>query len=211
MTTEQELKAFVTYLSTISIDPGFKPEEYGYESSVLICINAVLSIHRPYKSFVIPRVEYFAANYPHIKNLNHLAVTIQEIGYEGFNAVWNYQHSERVEILERLCLKFMDYAAAIGASNDLLAMRHWASHNSIADHRTFKVSGIGIVTYQYLRMLLGESTVKPDTHIVKACETVLGRRVSEIEAVMIVEEASEVIGFPAITIDNAIWNTYARS
>lgn len=207
--SEIDIRRVVRYLSTIPLDYQMLPDEFGYSSPVLICLDAVLSINRKYYSFVVPRIKYFEENYPHICTLEQLASLIHELGYEGFHVVWRYKHIARVRTLDSLVTKYMNYAKEIGEKDDLVAMRIWAQKSSVVDYKNFGVYGIGLATFQYLRMMLGVSTVKPDVHIKRAVRYALQRPVSDLEAICLIEKASEAMGLPTTLVDHNLWRHFA--
>jgi len=205
----EEIKRLVKYLSEIPFDYNVKPEEFGYTNPVLICLDAVLSINRKYYNFVVPRLKYFQANYPEVHTLRQISTLIKELGYEGFYVVWNYKHVARVKTLEELIDKFINYVSKIQQSDDLIAMKMWAEKSSVKDYAKFGVRGIGLATYQYIRMMLGVSTVKPDVHIKRAVSQALGRNVADYEAIMLIERASAVMNLPTTCVDHNLWRHFA--
>ena len=56
------------------------------------------------------------------------------------------------------------------------------------DYLTLNIKGCGIACFQWLRMLFGADTAKPDVHIVNFLSENLGKKVSQIEAVYLMEE-----------------------
>jgi hypothetical protein len=107
---------------------------------------------------------------------------IQQQGYDGFCIVWKYRHLARVDLLHRLSAKFLDYKNQINQVDDLAAMKHWAAKVEVMGYLNFDVKGIGLATFQYLRMLLGVATVKPDVHISRAVALALGENRSLVES-----------------------------
>lgn len=184
--------------------------EFGYENPVLICMDAVLSINRKYAAFVTPRIDNFKREYPDIDTLEALTKLIKQKGYEGFCAVWNYRHIERVGLLHRLSTKFLEYKYQSNRTNDLAAMKDWASSVDVMDYLNFNVKGIGLKTFQYLRMLLGVPTVKPDRHISRAVALALGRSSSEIESISLLVSASKQLGLDVTNVDHNIWKFFSE-
>ncbi|HSW62016.1 MAG TPA: hypothetical protein VLH56_01650 [Dissulfurispiraceae bacterium] len=206
---DAEIEQLVMYLSKIPLDHPVKPEEFGYNNPVLICLDAVLSINRKYAAFVVPRIKHFQENYAQICTLKGLAHLLRELGYDGFHVVWQYRHTGRAMTLERLLNRYIEYADVVAVTDDLTAMKDWATKSSVMDYRTFRVRGIGLATFQYLRMMLGVSTVKPDVHIKRAVSMALNRPISDLDAIWLVERASERMGLPATLVDHNLWRSFA--
>lgn len=208
---EQEIKQLTAYISqNIPITQKFQDEEFGYDNPVDVCIDAVLSIRRKYNSFVIPRLEQFKQNYPDINTLSALSKMIHDLGPEQFCTAWNYNHSARVEMLQSLTQRFLEYNEANNFQEELNGMKHWANSVSVSKYKDFGVKGIGLATFQYLRMLLGVQTVKPDVHIKKACGLALNRTVNDLEAIELIEQVSKRLDLPATVVDHNIWKKFAQ-
>ncbi|SDT59168.1 hypothetical protein SAMN04489743_3795 [Pseudarthrobacter equi] len=67
------------------------------------------------------------------------------------------------------------------------------------------VSGLGIVTWEYLTMLLSHDGVKADTWITEFVGRAIGRRISSEAAGGLVKEAAQKLGVNEKTLDHAIW------
>lgn len=208
---DRDVQTLVAMLRKLDLEPAETSEEFKYENPVLVLLDAVLSIRRKYYAFVVPRVKGFEQDFPQVQNLKQLLDLISVSSIEGFCRVWNYNHESRVLILRDLALRFISYADDLKEKSDLDAMKHWASNCSVSEHKSFGVKGIGLATYQYLRMMLGVPTVKPDVHIRRAVSTAIEKKVNDIYAIELIERASEELGHPAILIDNYLWKKYAAS
>lgn len=202
---ESDLGKLIEFIQQLPIEKNIKPDEFGYENPILILLDAVLSINRQYYPFVVPRINDFQKRYPEINNLNSLVDLINSVGIDNFNIVWNYNHPERVKILLDLTNKFISYRNKIMLIDDLQTMKHYASNTSVYDYKNFNVKGIGLATFQYLRMMLGVSTIKPDVHIKKAISKVLNRKIGDLEVIDLLETACKALEIPATTIDHNIW------
>jgi len=206
---QEDIEKVLKYLNRVPMTYDVKPGEFGYASPVLICMDAVLSINRKYNSFVVPRLRHFEQNYPTVTTLADLKQLIQALGYDGFHLVWNYKHPSRVLVLERLTDRYIKHNADYEFTDGLQGMRHWAKNVAVTDYKYFGVEGIGLATFQYLRMMLGVSTVKPDVHIKRAMKAALGREIGEIESISLLEEASKALNLPAIVVDHNLWRMFA--
>ena len=185
-------------------------DEYGYDDPVLICLDAVLAIQHRYKQFVVPRIALFQQEYPHVRSLSDLKQLIERYGHRRFGEqVWNYRYLPRIQTLELLVNWFLAYQQKHGFGDDLEAMRYWAQQPYKEPLSAYGVRGIGIATTQYLRMLAGADTVKPDARIHQAVEDALGRSVTDEEAISLIEEAARRLGVGATTLDHVIWKFYS--
>lgn len=203
--TDDDVKRLTDFVNGLDIDTNVRPEAFGYDSAVLVCLDAVLSINRQYKRFVVPRLHSFRQEYPRVRTLDALASMMTELGEEGFGAAWRYRHASRIATLRALVAKYTQLRDELHESEDLRAMQTWAHATRTGDWKAFGVRGIGFATFQYLRMMLGVSTVKPDVHIKRVTSQVLGRAVNDTEAIALVERVAAGLRLPATTVDHAIW------
>jgi hypothetical protein len=72
------------------------------------------------------------------------------------------------------------------------------------------VPGFGLGGFQYLRMLFGAQTTKPDVHIIRFVSEAIGRKIADIKALYLLERAAKQAGLPIRELDITIWETGAR-
>lgn len=60
-------------------------------------------------------------------------------------------------------------------------------------------------------MLFGAQTTKPDVHIVRFVSEIVGRKVSDVQALYLLERAAVRTGLPVRDLDVAIWEASART
>ena len=76
---------------------------------------------------------------------------------------------------------------------------------------TLGIRGFKVVGFQYLRMLFGADTTKPDVHIRGFISEALNhRRISDYEALSLLEAAALRLGLSVRAVDSAIWRVGAR-
>jgi len=204
----EKIKKFIKSISTTS-----NPQNSlgNYPNAVLVCIDAVLSINRKYYKFVVPRITYFQDNYSNITTLKELLNLIKEKGIEGFSECWNYKHDARVEILYSLVNRLIEIKDKYNANTEIESLRIWAKESLPNDYKNFNVNGIGLATYQYIRMMLGASTIKPDVHIKRTISNILNRNVSDIESINLFEQACKKLKVDTATIDHNLWLLLANN
>lgn len=199
---------FINYIYSLNLNFNQKPGEFDYDNPVLILVDAVLSMNRKYDSFVVPRIELIRKS--GIKTFKETLETIENLGIEGFCKIWNYNHPERVEILKRLVNKFQQVQKELKVSSDLIVLKEWAKQSTATDYSKFGVKGIGFVTYQYLRLMCGADTTKPDVHLKRAVKEGTNKKLSETEVVQVVEETAKKMNIKARQLDYALWRYYSK-
>lgn len=190
------------YIVSLSIQPKSSAAEYEYTNPVLALVDTVLSINRKYDSFVKPRIELIKNT--RIDSFDSLRQELEK-GDEYFISLWNYNHPQRIELLRNLLAYFIDYKNNNNIKTDLETLRTWGEESSVEKYSNWNIKGIAFTTYQYLRMLCGADTVKPDIHILRTIEKGIGRKLSTKDSVKIIEDISRKIGIKARDLDHAIW------
>ncbi|MEZ6235070.1 MAG: hypothetical protein R3B68_12860 [Phycisphaerales bacterium] len=95
--------------------------------------------------------------------------------------------------------------AAFKGGSETERLRAWAEWARPGDAYAFEVRGFGVAGFQYLRMLFGADTIKPDVHIRRYVEGVLGRPVGDVALVGLLEAAAQRLGRRAAELDRALW------
>lgn len=100
--------------------------------------------------------------------------------------------------------------AATPTASELEGLERWAVDAQPADFRTVGIRGFGLAGFQYLRMLFGASTTKPDVHIRRYVAAAAGRPVSDVQALSLMEDAAAQVGVSLRDADTTIWERAAR-
>jgi hypothetical protein len=178
-------------------------------NAVLIVVDASLdSIGLNYFKIVVPRVKRFYNDYTKtgeihtLRDLSNLQPEDARLrGIMNNRRVWQVA-IETSRVLDRI-------RADMDLDTDIDALRYWAVH---ASHRAWKkeeigrINGVGLITFQYLRMQAGVDTSMPDKIIKRVVE-----REWEINApddlsfIEEMERLSSAIGYSQIFICWAIW------
>ena len=178
-------------------------------NAVLIVVDASLdSIGLNYFKIVVPRVKHFYKDY----------VKTEEVS--SFNALSNLSPEDAR--LRSIMNNRRVWQAAIGISRvldklredkgldtDFDALRYWAEH---ANHKEWKkdeigmVNGVGLITFQYLRMQAGIDTSMPDKIIKRMVKREFGVHANDnLQFIEEMERLSKEIGYSQILICWAIW------
>jgi hypothetical protein len=86
----------------------------------------------------------------------------------------------------------------------------WATWARPGDYLSVGVKGFALAGFQYLRMLFGAQTTKPDVHVRKFVSTAIGHSVSDIQALYLLDKAAKIAGLPIRQLDADIWESEAR-
>jgi hypothetical protein len=185
------------------------PENFGHETAALCCIDAVLSINRRYRAFVVPRLAQFRDNFRNVRTLADLRSLLDENDAEEVALkVMHYRDIARVFLLRRLVERLQEIVLEAGSGADeSIALGKWARSVRVEDCKNFGVRGIGLATFQYIRMLFGADTAKPDVHLVRFVSRSLGRPARPLEVIRMIEMLAKRKSLSVTTVDHTIWQT----
>jgi len=138
-------------------------------SVVLMVVDAAFTlIGLNYFTAVVPKVEEFSRKFVEsgkIKNLKDLA----KAELNELRKVWK---NKRSWIIAK---KIASYLSTL-SNNDREALRTWARNASLEKWREDpigRIKGVGLITFQYLRMMGGVDTVMPDKIVKRVINEIL--------------------------------------
>lgn len=182
-------------------------ESFSWSSPALNMLDCVLSLNRQYDNFCYPRVERFALHRPNVKTLAQLLQLIRRYPSPlAFSlGELDYNDAQRAQTLVGVVRYLLRAQKAFTATSEASRLRQWAASVTPEDLPSVQVRAFALAGFQYLRMLFGVQTTKPDIHIRRYIGNVLGRVVSDVEALMLLEEAAGRLRLPLRSVDYAIW------
>jgi hypothetical protein len=174
-------------------------------------IDCVLSLHRPYYGYVLPRVRGFVERFGDIRTCVELRRLADRYPspIDFMADVLRTRDERRGRTLLGVVDFVIDVQPRFEADTEEERLRKWAIWARPGDYLAVDVPGFGLAGFQYLRMLFGAQTTKPDVHIVAYVSRVLGREVSDTHALYALERAAEIAGLPVRWLDAAIWDASA--
>jgi hypothetical protein len=119
--------------------------------------------------------------------------------------LWGYAYGNRIVMLRGL-VTFFD---SIGVTTQS-ALETWASSADFERDFKGRVPNLAYAAFKWLVMRVGVDTIKPDVHVLAFVETTLGFRLSDTEAVALLEKVARDLGIRAAQLDATIW-TYQRA
>lgn len=178
-------------------------------NAVLIVVDASLdSIGLNYFKIVVPRVKQFYREY---------ADTGEISSFKAFSKL-----SPEDARLRGLMNNRRVWHAAIDITrvlngikednevdSDFAALRYWAEHANLREWKKDEIgqiNGVGLITFQYLRMQAGVDTSMPDKIIKRVVEREFGvHAIDDLRFIDEMEKLSKEIGHSQILICWAIW------
>ncbi len=134
-----------------------KTERWGGSVVLMVVDAAFTSIGLNYFTAVVPKVEEFNKKFvesKRIKNLKDLA----NANVDELRAVWK---NKRSWIIAK---EIASYLSTLN-EGDKIALRTWAKNAKLEIWREDpigRIKGVGLITFQYLRMMGGVDTIMPD-------------------------------------------------
>ncbi|MEM0482646.1 MAG: hypothetical protein QXM16_07175 [Nitrososphaerota archaeon] len=134
-----------------------RTERWGGSVVLMVVDCALTASGLSYFDVVVPRVKLFAERFVENGQIVHLR-ELSRLDIRRVQNIWRNTSSWRVA--KNIASVLNRYGA-----DDREALRNWASQSSLQDWRRDpigSIKGVGLVTYQYLRMMGGVDTLMPD-------------------------------------------------
>ena len=190
-----------------------KQTENGWGKPVLNVLDGVLSLNRNYDKIVLPRLRYFAHKHPGISTLAdlHTAISSHPSPADFLTAELRYNDPQRASILQEVITYLLDIQHDFDGSTENERLRAWAEWAHPGDFAfAGGVPGFALAGFQYLRVLFGANTTKPDSSICRFVSDSIGRKVGPAEALLLLERAAKRANLCIRDISSAIGNLGAK-
>jgi hypothetical protein len=176
-------------------------------------IDCVLSLNRRYDGFVVPRLDRFESAHPSVMAVRALRVLVDAHASpaEFMRSVLDYRDDARAQTVSGVIDFVLSILSDSPADAEIPRLEAWARAAVPDDYKHLGISGFGLAGFQYLRMLFGANTTKPDVHIVGYVREAIGRSVSNIDALRLLERAAGEAHIRIRDADTGIWEARARS
>ncbi len=181
-------------------------------SPAIKVIDCILSLRTSYDKIVLPRLKTFGSTHPDIQQITELANLMANYptSYEFIQQELNFNSERKARILEsvvRYVCKIVEETSTVSEEETL---KQWAIRSKPQECYSLKIKGFKLAGFQYLRMLFGADTTKPDVHIIRFLSDTLNRKVSAIESLLLLEAASKRVDLSVRAVDSFIWKRGAR-
>lgn len=175
-------------------------------------IDCVLSLRMNYTQVVVRRVELFVRDHPEVRSCAGLAELIrQHPSPAAFSAsVLNMKHATKGAAILAVADHLVGEQVRFEGTEEE-RLTQWARSARPGDFIAFVAPGFGIAGFQYLRMLFGADTIKPDVHILRYLRDAIGHPIAEGPAVYLIERVAALMVVSARGIDKAIWERGAAA
>lgn len=174
-------------------------------------VDCVLSLNRKYDTFVVPRLRTFISNHPEIQRVVELAELMASYPtpHAFMQQELDYNHEDRARILHEVVMFLFAIVQQTPTIPEEKALKQWVGQAQSQIHR-LNIKGFGSAGFQYLCILFGVDTTKPDIYIIRFVSDLLNRNVSDLEAHALLEAACKREGLSVRAVDSYIWKRGAR-
>jgi hypothetical protein len=175
-------------------------------------IDCVLSLNRNYDSFVVPRLDRFEQHFPAVRSIGDLSAEIAKYpsAHEFVLHALRYNDQARAVILGRLVDWLVTIAGNGTPAEQLANVERWAREAPFTGYKALGIRGFALAGFQYLRMLFGANTTKPDKWICQWVAAAIGHSASPFQTLQLLERAAPEADVLLRDVDTTIWELSAR-
>ena len=212
MTLKEAVDSYMQQVPEVSdyIERCLRTERWDGHVVLMVVDAAFTSIGLNYFQSVVPRVEQFRQEFVEtgrIKSVEDLVV----IDSASLEKIWKNKRSWQ------MARSVAAYLAQIKNEkkgfDDRRAFIYWAKNASLDDWERDpigRIKGVGINSYQYLRMMGGVDTVMPDKIVKRVISEMLAKAnvempATDIEFVKFMERIAPEVGYKAIAMCWMTW------
>jgi len=175
-------------------------------SVVLMVVDAAFtSIGLNYFTAVVPKVEEFNKKFVESRRINNL----KELANANTNELRKVWRNKRSWFIAK---EIASYLSTL-SEDDKVALRTWAKNSKLENWKEDpigRIKGVGLITFQYLRMMGGVDTVMPDKIVKRVINEILVKAGLEpvnndIEFIKKAEEIAKSCGYKPIELCWMTW------
>ena len=204
------------------------PKRIWLDAPAARVIDCVLSLRKPYARVVTPRVKRFVEMHPTVRSCTELAKAIAS--YPSPHAFVEHELNMRSKTKGAAIAAVLDHLIdaqhalahntdandTADSATEAERLQNWAEIARPGDYLALDAPQFGLAGFQYLRVLFGAQTFKPDAHVLRYAENAIGRPIAgnnrrEARAVYALERAAQLCGVPARNLDAAIWQQQSNT
>ena len=211
MTLKEAVDSYMQQVPEVSdyIERCLRTERWDGHVVLMVVDAAFTSIGLNYFQSVVPRVEQFRQEYVEsgkICSLEDLAATDDD----ALEKIWRNKRSWQ---MAKSIASYLGGIKKEKGFDDRQAFIYWAKNASLDNWETDpigRIKGVGINSFQYLRMMGGVDTVMPDKIVKRVIAEMLAKAnvempSTDIEFVKFMERIAPEVGYKAIALCWMTW------
>ena len=208
MVKKEHIDAVASKLKVLS--PDLYDGDYGdtFDPPAVKVIHSVISQALPYKTVVKKKLLFFKKNRPDVKSVRQLADLMASYTkpVEFLKEEVDVGHRGKAGAIEGLVKYLCRLIEASPTVPEEETLKQWAITAEPDDYKKLKIKGVGIATLQWLRILFGADTSKPDVHIMNFIHDTIDEELSEDECILVLRGVASYLEVSERTVDAAIWH-----
>ena len=174
----------------------------GYDHMGAVVVDGILQASLNYKTVVEPRVMSVLAKYPEAKTTSEF---IDICKRDGIKSIINWKDDRKPGYILAL-LHFLEN----NLIETVIQLKEFLQTQENKDRFIQENKGIGMVTAEYFRILIGDESVKIDRHL-RAFLSLAGfEGCTDKEAIKLITEAAGNLGINPSVLDYSIWSYQSK-
>jgi len=185
-------------------------KDYSDDDYVIVLFCVVLDFRLSVDQWWKARKFYTENHWDNIRGHSDLKRVLAEYGdskegNEKFaREIWNNNHWARAGLLRAL-VKFLDEREV----KDFPSLKRWVENACFEKDVKGRVKyfhlSMGQAIFHWLSIKVGLDTVKPDVHVHNFIADIIGRKLSNDEAITVIARVAKEIGRKPSQLDSSIW------
>ncbi|WP_059176509.1 hypothetical protein [Thermodesulfovibrio aggregans] len=186
-------------------DRCLNTERWNGNVLLMVLDAAFTSVGVNYFQVVVPKIKDFESDFVKTGKVTSL---FSFANFDFSKALYIWKNSRSWNVAKQIAANLSKIS-----NNDRESLRLWARESSIENWKSDsigKIKGVGLITYQYLRMMGGVDTVMPDKIVKRVINEILVKTgkppVSDnMEFIKTVEEIAKQTGYRSIELCFMSW------
>lgn len=207
MIKKEYIVAVASRLKVISPDLYTRDYSDTSDPPAVKVINSVISQGLSYKHVVKKRLEDFKKNRPNVKSVGQLADLMESYttSLEFLTEEVNLKNELKAGAIDGI-VKYLCGLIEASAVPEEETLRQWAINAEPDGYETLNIKGVRIATFQWLRMLFGADTSKPDVHIMNFISDTIEQKLSKNDCILLIKGVASYLEVSERDVDLAIWD-----
>ena len=208
MVKKEHIVAVASRLKVLSPDLYYDNTSDTSDPPAVRVIHSVISQALNYETTVSPRLVDFKKNRPDVKSVKQLAdlMASYTTPLDFLKQEVDVGNQVKAGAIDGLVKYFCGLIEASPTVAEEETLKQWAIAAEPDDYKKLNIKGVGIATLQWLRILFGADTSKPDVHVMNFIHDTIEQELSKNDCILLIEGIASYLEVSERTVDAAIWD-----
>ena len=208
MVKKEHIVAVASRLKVLSPDLYYDNTSDTSDPPAVRVIHSVISQALNYETTVSPRLVDFKKNRPDVKSVRQLAdlMASYTTPLDFLKQEVDVGNQVKAGAIDSLVKYFCGIIEASPTVPEEETLKQWAIAAEPDDYKKLNIKGVGIATLQWLRILFGADTSKPDVHVMNFIHETIEQELSKNDCILLIEGVASYLEVSERTVDAAIWD-----